>query len=244
MMTMHRYDTGRRRLAVWIGLLVLVSATGAGATVAVERFDGVARNEAGQIEYVEKHVVIYRENRVHSSRTTYFDPQNRLIGELQSDYSEGYQFGSYDFVDLRGGLKNGAKVEGDLVRMYTQKDGGRAVETKVIPRVSNQIVGQGFHHFIVNNLEAIAAGKMLHVRMVLPAQLDDFKFRIRRSKIEEDVISIRLEIDHWFLRLFAPHVDTDYHLPSKRLLRYEGLSNLKDPSGAYKVVTISYEYHS
>jgi hypothetical protein len=74
--------------------------------------------------------------------------------------------------------------------------------------------------------------------------LDDFKFRIRKKTMEQDVISIRLEIDHWFLRLFAPHIDTEYHLPSKHLLRYKGLSNLKNPSGAYKTVTIIYAYQS
>jgi hypothetical protein len=239
---MNPFEARIQRVALLICLLGLVPANGAAAGLTVERFTGVARNEDGQMEYVEKHVVTYEEEKVVSSGTTYFDPQNQYIGVLDSDYSAGYQYGSYDFTDLRGGTKNGAKVENDRVRMYAQRDANSGLRTKAIPKASNQIVGQGFHHFIMNHLETIAAGEILAVKMILPAQLDDFNFRIRKKGIEGDVISIRLEIDNWFLRLFAPHVDTDYDVRSKRLLRYEGLSNLKDRSGIYKVVTIVYDY--
>jgi hypothetical protein len=221
---------------------LLALAKTAAAAVTIQKFTGIARNKDGQMEYVEKHQITYQNGSVVSSLTKYFDPQDRYIGDLKSQYSAGYQYGSYNFTDSRGGRKNGATVEDDYIRMYSQKDGSSSVTTKDIPRTANQIVGQGFHHFIVNNLETIDAGKILKVRMVLPAQLDDYKFRIRKKEREGDIITIRLEIDNWLFRLFAPNIDTDYHLPSKRLLRYKGISNLKDASGKYKEVTIEYNY--
>ena len=42
---------------------------------------------------------------------------------------------------------------------------------------------------------------------------------------------------------FAPHVDAEYDLKTRRLLRYEGISNLKDASGKHKKVTITYSYN-
>jgi hypothetical protein len=62
--------------------------------------------------------------------------------------------------------------------------------------------------------------------------------------IEGDTIHIRLDIDNWFLRLFAPHVDVEYDLQTHRLLRYEGISNLADASGKYSKVVITYSYDS
>ena len=227
---------------LWAVVAPFHVADGVARASTMEKFTGIARNSNGRIEYTEKHEIIYEDGRVVSSRTTYFDPENQYIGHLFSDYSMGYQFGSYDFSDVRGGRKNGAKVEADTVRMYSQNDPGDEMHTKELPRMSNQIVGQGFHHFIVNNLETIASGAILPVRMVLPAQLDHYRFRIRRRSIDGDIITIRLEIDNWFLRLFAPHIDTVYHLQTGRLLRYQGVSNLKDASGAYKGVTIEYQY--
>jgi hypothetical protein len=214
----------------------------AAASMTIQNFTGMARNKDGNLEYMERHEITYQDNRVVSSLTQYFDPQDRTIGELKSEYSAGYQYGSYDFTDTRAGHKNGARVEDDHIQIYSQKNQDSEVQKKNIPRVSNQIVGQGFHHFIVNHLASIATGEILQVRMVLPAQLDDYKFRIRKRKIEGEIITIRLDIDNWFLRLFAPHVDTHYHLPTKRLLRYRGISNVKDTSGKYKDVTIDYRY--
>jgi hypothetical protein len=94
----------------------------------------------------------------------------------------------------------------------------------------NRIVGQGFHPFLCNRLESIAAGEIFHVQLVLPSRLNQYQFRIRKLQIQGDVPRIRLEIDNWFLRLFAPQVDADYRLKTGRLLRYEGISNLTDAS--------------
>ena len=55
-------------------------------------------------------------------------------------------------------------------------------------------------------------------------------------------LCIRLEIDNWFLRLFAPHVDAEYEMSTGHLLRYDGISNLSDASGALKKVIVTYSY--
>jgi hypothetical protein len=59
-----------------------------------------------------------------------------------------------------------------------------------------------------------------------------------------DTLSIRLEVDNWFLRLFAPHIDVEYGFRQRRLLRYEGISNLEDASGEHDKVVITYTYET
>jgi hypothetical protein len=78
-------------------------------------------------------------------------------------------------------------VKDDHILIYSLKERDSELRTKKIPRVSNQIVGQGFHHYIVKNIDKIASGAILHIRMVLPAQLDDYAFRIRKKKIDGDL---------------------------------------------------------
>jgi hypothetical protein len=78
----------------------------------------------------------------------------------------------------------------------------------------------------------------------LPSRLDQYEFRIRKRKVDGDTLYIRLEIDNWLLRLFAPHVDVEYDQENRRLLRYEGISNLEAASGKHKKVTITYSYES
>jgi len=209
-----------------------------------EKFVGKAVNFKGTLEYAEYHTVNYIKGKVSESQTIYYDANNNKIGELISEYSHGLQFGSYDFRDIRAQYEDGAKVELDRIRLFRKKSPESDLEDKYILKEDNQIVGQGFHQFIVHNLEQIAQGEIFQVRLVLPSRLDQYEFRIRKRKIEGDILFIRLEVENWLLRLFAPNIDVDYDLKKGHLLRYEGISNLEDTTGKHKKVIITYTYES
>ena len=214
------------------------------AVAFAETFTGKAINGKGVVEYVEYHTVKYENGRVRESQTVYYDPNNRKIGDLLSDYSHGPQFGSYRFRDNRAHYEDGAKVQADKIRLFRRESPEDELESTTLPREFDQIVGQGFHQFIRYNLESIAEGEIYHVRLVLPSRLDQYRFRIRKRQIDGDTLYVRLEIDSWLLRLFAPHIDAEYDLNTRRLLRYEGVSNLTDTSGKHRNVTITYSYES
>jgi hypothetical protein len=207
-----------------------------------ETFVGKALNSKGTLEYVEYHRVTHTNGKVSESQTVYYDAVNQNIGHLTSEYAFGPQFGSYHFRDIRADYEDGVNVSADRIWLFRKRSAEDDAEEKLLPRENDQIVGQGFHQFIVHNIEEIAQGEVFHVRLVLPSRLDQFKFRIRKRKIKGDTLHIRLEIDNWFLRLFAPHVDAEYDLKTRHLFRYEGISNLEDASGQHKKVTITYTY--
>ena len=215
-----------------------------GAEANGETFVGKAVNSKGTLEYVEYHTVTYTDGKVSESQTIYYDANNNKIGELISEYSFGPQFGSYDFRDMRAQYQDGAKVAPDRIWLFRKKSPKGDIKGKYLKKKKDQIVGQGFHQFIVQDLEQIAQGEVFHIRLVMPSRLDQFKFKIRKRKIKGDTLYIRLEIDNWFLRMFAPHVDAEYDLKTRRLLRYKGISNLEDTSGKHRKVTITYTYES
>jgi hypothetical protein len=219
---------------------ILLSAVHASANILT--FTGKAVDESGQLQYLERHSVRYADGDVIESKTVYLDESNRKIGDLISDYEQGSQYGSYIFRDLRANYKDGARVETDRIMVFRKSDPQEPLKKNALQRTANQIVGQGFNHFISENLEAIMAGQILHVRLVLPSRLNQYDFRIRGLKVENDTAYVRLEIDNWFLRLLAPHVDAEYCAITGRLLRYEGISNLTDGSGKHKKVVITYDY--
>ena len=209
-----------------------------------EKFLGKALNSEGSLEYVEYHTVTHLNGKVSASQTVYYDANNIKIGELISEYSFGPQFGSYDFRDIRAQYQDGAKVAQDRIWLFRKKSPEYDIEEKYLPKEADQIVGQGFHQFIVHNLQQIAQGQVFQVRLVLPSRLDQYEFRILKREINGDTLYIRLEVDNWLLRLFAPHIDVEYDLKTRHLLRYEGVSNLEDTSGKHKKVFITYSYES
>jgi len=214
----------------------------AGAAVTTEVFSGKAVNEKGELEYIENHTITFENGKVAKSRTVYFDPGNRMIGEFVSEYLPSPQFSTYSFRDSRAGYEEGVSVEAERLKLFRKKSPEARPESAYLPTQPNQIVGQGFHHFLRLNIEAVAGGEIFHIKLVLPSRLDDYSFRIRKLNIEGRVLAIRLEIDNWFLRLFAPHVDCEYDMTTRRLLRYTGISNLEDASGSHKKVEIVYTY--
>ena len=84
----------------------------ASGAVTTEVFSARAINERGDLEYMENHTVSYENGKVTRSRTLYFDPAGRMIGELISEYLPSPQFNTYSFKDMRAGYEDGLAVEG------------------------------------------------------------------------------------------------------------------------------------
>jgi hypothetical protein len=72
--------------------------------------------------------------------------------------------------------------------------------------------------------------------------MDQFNVRIYNENFENGRMRVRIDMDNWFLRLFAPHVEAVYDINSRKLLSYQGVSVVANASGKTVPVTISYEY--
>jgi len=203
---------------------------------------GKAYNSNGELEYIEHHRLRHDGGRTIAIRTVFLDASFQKIGELVSDFSHGPQFGSYEFTDSRAQYTDGAKVTADRITLYCRRSPGGDMETKSLPMTTDQLVGQGFNQFIVTRLDALARGEEFRMKLVLPSKLDQYDVCIRKSKIEGDVLHIRVEMANWLLKLFAPHMDAEYDLKTQRLLRYDGISMVEDTSGKNAQVSITYEY--
>jgi hypothetical protein len=224
-----------------IALVVFIAGT-LSASADGEWVYGRAVNAKGELEFLEEHIVQYENDRIANIKTIYYDAGLKKIGEQVSDFSHGPQFGSYDFKDERLQYRDGARVMSDKILIYCEEAPETGTKEKYLRKDSNQIVGQGFHQFIVANLDSLLRGDVIAAKLVLPAHMDQFDIRMYKCKIENGRILIQIELDNWFLRLFTPHLEAEYDLASRRLVSYRGLSMISDPSGKTLAVEISYDY--
>jgi hypothetical protein len=208
----------------------------------VERVYGKAVNADGDLVFLEEHIVRYEDDRIAALKTIYYDADLKKIGEQASDFSHGPQFGSYDFTDERLRYNDGARVMSNRILIYCKETPRADIQKKYLKRESNQIVGQGFHQFILANFDALMLGDVITAKLVLPAHMDQFDIRILKNKIEADRLQIRIELDNWFLRLFTPRVEAEYDLDTRRLISYQGLSMIANASGKNEPVTVFYDY--
>ena len=208
----------------------------------VEWIYGKAVNSEGELEFLEEHIIKYENDRIANIKTIYYDAGLRKIGEQVSDFSHGPHFGSYDFKDERLQYHDGARVMSDQILIYCKEAPQAGIKKKYLRKDSNQIVGQGFHQFILTNLDSLVQGAIISAKLVLPAQMDQFDIRIYKRKIENGRIQIQIELDNWFLRLFTSHAEAEFDLSSRRLLSYRGLSMISDLSGKTVEVEVFYDY--
>lgn len=208
----------------------------------VEKVYGKAVNADGDLVFLEEHIVRYENDRIAALKTTYYDADLKKIGEQASDFSHGPHLGSYDFKDERLRYNDGARVMSNRILIYCKETPQADIQKKYLKRESDQIVGQGFHQFILANFDALMQGDVISAKLVLPAHMDQFDIRIRKNKIEDGRLQIRIELDNWFLRLFTPHAEAEYDLDTRRLISYRGISIVADESGKNVPVTVSYDY--
>jgi hypothetical protein len=230
------------RDAIVFAMLAFTCASLSPAFAQVQRVTGKAFNLKGGLEYSEEHVLTYENDRIVAIKTAYFDADSRKIASQVSEFTHGPQFGSYDFKDERHQYNDGARVMADRILLYAKKEPGADTKRKYLAKKADQIVGQGFYQFVAANLDALAQGRSVSAKLVLPAQMNQYDVKIRKQNLESNRLRLVVELDNWFLRLFTPNVQIEYDLGSRRLLWYRGISMVPNKDNKNVEVVTTYDY--
>ena len=135
------------------------------------------------------------------------------------------------------------RVDAQALVLSRRRDGRD--ERRVIARVPEQAADAGFSAWIADRLASLADGRGATLQFVVVGRLDQYRFRIspagRLTLAGEPALRLRVQPDS-LLRLLADPLELVYGLESRRLLRYQGPSNLPDPvTGEVPDVVISYD---
>jgi len=203
---------------------------------------GHAIDKDGRLAYLEEHQITYQNGNIAAIETNFYNPNTERIARQVSDFSQGAQYGSYDFFDERYDYNDGVRVMADRILLYRQKNSSAKLREKSIPKSGSQIVGQGFYQFITANLEPLARGRVFAAKLVLPAQMGQFDVQVSKRSLQGDRLVLTVKLDNWLLRLFAPNVEIEYDMKNRRLMRYRGISMVPNSNRkSYEVVT-TYDY--
>ncbi|MFO1371592.1 MAG: hypothetical protein U1F42_04105 [Candidatus Competibacteraceae bacterium] len=243
-----KYKTTKYLNAATCGVLLLADAALPAWAISSNRqeevFQGIARNEQGEIAYIEEHRVIYENGRPQRNETRYRDASGKEIAVLTSNFATNPYVPNYAFEDRRFGRQDGTFVDGPWVKLYGRADQNAPVQQDMVRLEADMVTGQGLHVYLRDHLDQLAAGDAIkQVRFLVPLAGRDFVFRIRRLDTSEvGTVAFSIEAERWFLRLFAPRLEVRYDRASRRLLSYRGASNLLNADQGVQNVTITYRY--
>jgi hypothetical protein len=211
------------------------------AEVRTEIHWGEAKDEDGNLLYREKHEVKYDNGRVQNSLTSYRDPSGREFATLESDYRLSVVMPTYVFEDYRSGHKEGLRFEGGRYYIF-DRDSEEEEKAKVLDDDTNVYSCQGWHYYLVDNLERVEGGDDLIVRLIFPNRLRPYTFKILSMGSEGDTVKVKVRIANWLLSLFVPHLEVVYDKNKRKLIEYYGVSNIVDADGELQKVHITYQY--
>lgn len=199
----------------------------------------------GKIVYKEMHIVTYENGILKFSDTIYSDPQGATLARLSNDYSKSISLPEHLMQDVLHKNKHGLRYLKESPIMFNQDENSKEESKKIdLSDYKGKLVvgGQGLHYYLVKNFEEILKKKTLKLKFVIPGRLDAYDFYLKIVGQSENKIFIEVEIDNWFLKLFAPKLKMTYDLGKKRLLNYSGLSNIRNPDKEIMNVDIEYFY--
>ena len=235
--------------AATFGVLLLADAAlPACATAGVrqeEVFQGVARDDRGEIVYTEDHRMIYENGRPQRNETHYRDANGKEIAVLNSNFTSNPYVPNYAFEDRRFGRQDGTFVDGSWVKVYGRAAENAPVQQEMLRLEKGMVTGQGLHVYLHDHLDELAqGGAVQQVRFLVPLEGREFLFRICpvEKHGDPDTVAFTIEADCWPLRLAAPTVEIRYDRVTRRLLSYRGVSRLLSADQDAQNVTIAYRY--
>lgn len=222
-------------------VLSLLFTACAGAAGAVEEvYTGEARDEAGAVVYIEKPRVSFADARAIRSVTEYRAPDGALIATMRSDYSRSLALPTYVFEDLQQNHREGLRwQEGEYVIFH--QAGGAPEKTSRLGSETGVFSCQGWHYYLINNLDLLEQDDVI-LNLVLPSRLRPFPFVVKQLASDESRLSAELSLQHWLFRYFAPKLRLEYDKKNRRLVEFQGVSNILTTTGDRQEVTIRYRY--
>lgn len=224
----------------WFSLCVLILACARGARAEEASYKGEAVDDKGRAVYTEFHQVSRAEGKLARSLTEYRAPDGVLIATLRSDYSRSIAMPTYVFEDLRRNYREGLRWENGRYVIFHQ-DGGKPENTFTIEGGGSVFSCQGWHYYLIDNLDLLER-KTVILNLVLPSELRPFPFEVKKLANAGERVSAELRLKNWLFRHFAPKLLLVYDKKERRLLEFQGVSNILDQAGERQRVTIRYVY--
>jgi hypothetical protein len=188
---------------------------------------------SGDFLYGEHHLLAYRAGRLAERVVLYTCRDGSAFARKTVSYVD---LVAPDFLldDTAGGMREGIRSAGGTRTVFYQGDRTGPERSKPLPTIPGLVADAGFDEFIRAHWRALTAGQTLQLHFLVPSRLAAVNFKLERLRgdslngVAVDVFRLKLS---GLLGDVLPSIDVSYVSADHVLLRYEGLSDLRDRSG-------------
>lgn len=196
--------------------------------------------------YTDNHSELVVNGKHISSQIEYKDPQGKVIGKKSIKFNPNSYLPDFKLEDFRDGYIEGGEIVEGKYKMFHRKNKNEQMREKVLEIAPLSIADGGFDPFIKDNWNDLMAGKKMKFKFYAPSQLDSFNFYVQKTKISDfegrSSLFVKMELDNLLLNIFIPPIFITYDIATKRIVFYEGISNVNNPQGKSYFVKLSYNH--
>jgi hypothetical protein len=223
----------------WITLLLCCKAH-----CETQVFEAIARYE-GRVVYLERHTVVYDDQTIIKSLTEYQDAHGKPFGSLRSDFTRSLAAPEYIFRDNRQQSLQGQRWANQKLEVFSQeRKQARVVKKDLIKTPEVMIGGEGLIYYIGAHLKELIGSDGMDFKFVIPGRLSAFDFFIKPLEHNATEAAFEVKMKSWLMGLFGPRLKLIYDLQKKRVISFEGLSNVRNSDGSMMSVDVQYVYEN
>lgn len=205
-------------------------------------YEGIAMDKNSlEFIYKEVHHEIFNKGK-HIETLTYFLGKNgNEFARRELNFRSSFQKPQYLLNDKRSGLlEEVTHLGANQFYIRYRKNANSKLKEKSIYVPEPAIVDGGFNYYIKNNWDKIISDKKLVFNYLSVAFQDYFTFRIYKldkQTNDPNIMLLKMECKQIFLRLMMKPIFVYYDLETKRIVKYDGISNIRDLNGiSYKAL--------
>lgn len=226
-------------------LLVVLAFSSAGKLAAADRhYVGVAYAQNGNaVRYREEHW-LFDDRGTRTRLVLYRCSDGTAFARKWVRYGQVPWAPEYAFEDGRDGYREGVRREANgQLQVYAKRHHDAPPDTATLTSSPDTVIDAGFDDFVRGHWSQLRQPDGLRADFIVPSRLDQLTLRLRPvADGRADTASVqrlRMSLDGWLGKL-APSVELVYAVNDQRLLRFEGISNIRDANGHSQRVRIEF----
>ena len=204
-----------------------------------ETYIGIARSLDGRSElYRERHLLRRDAAGIGTRVVLYSCGEGVPYARKIVRYRDRQGAPDFSMEDARSGNREGAVREGEGLRVYSQAGAQAGERAALLDQLVNLVIDAGFDDFVRLNWDQIQQSQPVRLRFLVPSRQQIMAFTIKRQSASnfegQPATVIRLRLGAWY-GFLLPHIEVTYIDASRRLARFEGLTNKRADGGGKNI---------
>lgn len=196
---------------------------------AAETYNGDAYAvDGGRLIYHESHY-LFEADGAQQRVVLYRCPDGRPFARKNVSEDGNAEAPDFNLEDARLGYSEGVRGHGDAREVFVRLSADKPEQSVALKVPSDSVIDAGFDAYVHRHWAELTANETLRFSFLVPSKSSFYSFKLASvpDASNDRNLTLRLALGAWWA-FVLPHIDVVYERSSRRLLSFEGITNIRD----------------